>query len=80
MNSMEEKKKKLVNQLIAHFEGDKARVKAVGDGCKLLGYDLSNEKNLDAIVKHPEAFFTIITMSDFGVLNKLDEALTILKQ
>lgn len=77
---MEDKKKKLVAQLIAHFDGDKQRVKAVGNGCKTLDINLSDERTLENIAKAPEAFFTIITMSDFGIISKLQEVKDILNK
>jgi len=77
---MEEKKKRLVSQLLAHFNNDKLRVKRVGDACKLLGFSLSEEQNLDAIAEHPEAFATIISMADLGIIGKLEEVLNILKR
>lgn len=77
--TLAEKKSKLVNQLIAHYQGDKSRVKALGDNCKMLGFSLSEEANIDSISNSPEAFFTLMTFSDFGVLDKIEEVLNILK-
>ena len=77
---MEEKKKRLVNQLLAYYGNDKARVKALGDGCKMLGFSLSEEANLDAVAKYPEAFMTLITYADLGFLAKLEDVLNILKE
>ena len=74
-----EKQKQLVNQLTAHYQGDTSRVKKLSDGCRAIGFPLSEEANIDIIGKNPEAFFTLMTFADFGVLKKIDEVLKILK-
>ena len=77
---MEQKKKQLIQQLLNYFEGDKTRVKRLGDGCKAIGFSLSEEKNIDAVIANPEAFTTIISYSDLGILGKLTDVLEVLKK
>lgn len=75
--TQEEKKKNLVSQLARYYEGDMKKVKALGDGCKAIGFPIT--EHMDAIADNPDAFMTLITYSDFGFLNKLEEVLKILK-
>jgi len=77
---IEEKKKQFKQQLLSHYNNDVKRVKRLVKGCKDIGLPLGEEKTLDAIAEHPEAFFTLMTFSDFGVLEKIGESLTILKE
>ena len=78
--TIEQKQKQLVQQLKSHYNNDINRVKKLSKGCKGLGFDLKVEAHIDAIAKHPEAFFTLMTFSDFGIIEKIMEVLEILKK
>lgn len=77
---MEEKQKKLIQQLSNFFNGDKTRIKLLAENCKAIGFPLNVEKNLDAIAQEPEHFTLLITYSDLGLLEKLTKSLKILQQ
>lgn len=77
---MEEKQKKLVQQLLNYFNQEQSKVKALGDGCRAIGFPLNTEENIDAVASNPEAFATLISYSDLGILGKLVDVLTILKK
>jgi len=69
------KKKLLIQQLSNYYNGDSAKVQQLANECKALGFPLGDEKNIDSIAEKPEAFFSLMTFSDFGILAKIGESL-----
>ena len=76
---VQRKKQRLVDQLLNHFNQDMSRLTRLGNGLRLLGIDTNNEHHLDMIAAHPEQFMVIMTYSDLGILDKLQEPVKLLK-
>ena len=71
-------KQKLQQTLLNYYHGDSDKVRLLAEDCKKIGFPLG--ENIDAIMKHNEAFQTLIVLSDFGTIRKLTEVLDILKE
>lgn len=77
--NVEEKQKQLIAQLKSHYKNDINMIKRLSSGCRCLGLNLKDEEIIDAIADNPEHFFTLMTFSDFGILDKIKESLEKLK-
>ncbi len=73
------KKQQLIDQLMRYYNNDQSKVILLGQALKMLGLNTDDEAFLHRIEQYPEAFTTIITMSDLGILDKVREQVDILK-
>ena len=70
--------KDLSDQLLRYFNNDVSKVKRLSADCKAIGFPLAD--NIGSITKNSEDFMLLITYSDLGILSKLADSLTKLKE
>lgn len=69
-------KQQLQKQLLAHF-GNKVVLKDFAENCRYFDFPLGD--NIDKLASNMEAFNTLITWQDLGILPKLVETLKTIK-